>query len=94
MMKIDWSRQADQDRDAIYDHIEVNNPRVAARMDSLFDKAAATLLEHPTRGMPGAIPGTRELLTARSYCLVYEIDGETVRVLTLVQAARRRSQLD
>jgi len=89
MMKIDWSRQADQDREAIYDYIEADNPRAAARMDSLFDKAAATLLEHPKMGKPGAIPGTRELLAHRSYRLVYEIDGKTVRILTLVHTARQ-----
>jgi plasmid stabilization system protein ParE len=39
-------------------------------------------------GKPGKIPGTRELIPHESYRLVYQIDGETVWILTLVHAAR------
>jgi hypothetical protein len=35
-------------------------------------------------GKPGKIPGTRELIPHESYRLVYQIDGETVWILTLV----------
>ncbi|HHZ5728227.1 TPA: type II toxin-antitoxin system RelE/ParE family toxin [Escherichia coli] len=36
----------------------------------------------------GKIPGTRELIPHESYRLVYQIDGETVWILTLVHTAR------
>ncbi len=35
------------------------------------------------------IPGARELIPHENYSLVYEIDGETVWVLTLVHTARQ-----
>ena len=40
-------------------------------------------------GQSGKIPGTRELIPHESYRLVYEIDGETVWILTLVHTARQ-----
>ena len=39
-------------------------------------------------GKPGIVPGTRELIPHESYRLVYQIDGETVWILTLVHTAR------
>lgn len=80
---------AKQDRTEIVDYIRSDNPRAAARMDELFSDAAARLAEHPKLGTPGKIPGTRELIPHESYRLVYEIDDETVWILTLVHAARQ-----
>jgi len=42
------------------------------------------LIQHFMLGKPGKIPGTRELIPHESYRLVYQIDGETVWILTLV----------
>jgi addiction module RelE/StbE family toxin len=78
-----------EDRDAIYDYIEADNPLAAARMDELFEKAAATLAEHPKLGKEGTLPGTRQLLAHRSYWLVYDIDGDAVQVLAVVHTARQ-----
>lgn len=58
-------------------------------MDKLFSEAAAKLASHPKVGRPGKISGTRELIPHESYRLVYEIDGNTVWVLTLVHTARQ-----
>ena len=58
-------------------------------MDELFSEAAASLADHPMLGRPGKISGTRELIPHESYRLVYEIDGETVWVLTVVHSARQ-----
>jgi plasmid stabilization system protein ParE len=58
-------------------------------MDELFSEAVARLADHPRLGRPGTIPGTRELCPHESYRLVYEIDGETVWILTLVHTARQ-----
>ena len=66
-----------------------DSPRAAARMDQLFSDAATKLADHPKLGRVGKIAGTRELIPHESYCLVYEIDGETVWVLALVHTARQ-----
>lgn len=87
-MKVIWTPEALQDRIDIWDHIAADNPRAAARMDTLFSNAAALLVDHPKLGRSGRIEGTREWLPHASYRLVYEIDGETVWLLALVHTAR------
>jgi plasmid stabilization system protein ParE len=57
-------------------------------MDGIFSETAARLTRHPMLGNPGPIPGTRELIPHESYRLVYQIEGETVWILTLVHTAR------
>ena len=88
-MRVVWTPEAQQDRGDIWNHIAADNPPAAARMDERFSDAAARLARHPMLGQPGKIHGTRELIPHESYRLVYEIDGETVWILTLVHTARQ-----
>lgn len=88
-MKVRWMAAAKHDRTEIVDYIRSDNPRAAVRMDELFSDAAARLAEHPKLGTLGKIPGTRELIPHESYRLVYEIDDETVWILTLAHTARQ-----
>ena len=88
-MSVVWTPQALRDRADIWDYIAADNPGAAVRMDELFSDAASRLTLHPMLGRPGKIPGTRELVPHESYRLVYEIDGETVWILTLVHTARQ-----
>ncbi|ADV02273.1 MAG: addiction module toxin RelE [Burkholderiales bacterium RIFCSPLOWO2_12_67_14] len=87
-MRVVWTPEAQQDRADVWDYIAADNSRAAARMDEIFSDAAARLIQHPMLGKPGKIPGTRELIPHESYRLVYQIDGETVWILTLVHTAR------
>lgn len=73
----------------MWDYIAADSPRAAARMDELFGKAAARLLDHPQLGRPGKIAGTRELIPHESYRIVYELHNDTVWILTLVHTARQ-----
>lgn len=88
-MKVIWTPEAEADRQDIVEYIADDNPIAAVRMDQLFSDAAATLTQFPMRGRPGTITGTRELIPHESYRLVYEIEGETIWVLTLVHTARQ-----
>ena len=89
-MKVVWTPEALQDRNAIWDYIATDNPPAAARMDALFSESASRLTEHPKLGRPGKITGTRELVVHEHYRLVYEIagDADTVWILTLMHTAR------
>lgn len=60
-MRVQWTPEAVQDRLAIWDYLVERNPGAAARMDTLFSKAAERLAAHPELGKPGLIAGTREL---------------------------------
>lgn len=77
-MKVIWTPQAEQDRRAIWDCLDARDPDAALRMDRLFSDAAATLVDFPTLGTEGEVPGTRELTPHRSYRLVYEVVGDRV----------------
>ena len=88
-MRVIWTPEAQEDRADVWDYIAADNPHAAARMDALFSDAAAGLAEHPKLGRPGKISGTRELIPHESYRLVYEIELETVWVLSLVHTARQ-----
>ena len=88
-MKVQWTPQALQDRADIWDYIAAESLRAAVHMDELFSAAADRLSDYPMLGRPGKIRGTRELTPHESYCLVYEISGESLWVLALVHTARR-----
>ena len=88
-MRVIWTPEAQQDRADIWDYIVTENPQAAVRMDERFSDAATRLVVHPMLGHPGKIPGTRELIPHENYRLVYEIERETVWILTLVHTARQ-----
>lgn len=56
MSPLYWTREAIADRDAIYDHIEADNPAAALAMDELFEEKASRLIDHPNLGRKGRIP--------------------------------------
>lgn len=91
-MKQVWTEEAEQDRDSIYDRIEAENPPAAVELDMRFDRRAEQLVGHPLIGRAGRVPGTRELVVRPNYLLVYDIDGDTVRILRVLHAAQQWPQ--
>ena len=87
-MRVVWTPEALDDRAEVWGAIASDDTRAAARMDTLFSNAAATLAIHPMSGRVGQIAGTRELIPHKNYRLVYEIAGDTVWILALVHTAR------
>ncbi len=88
-MRVLWAPEALQDRTDIWDYIATKNAAAAARVDELFNNAAARLSDHPNLGKQGKTQGTRELIPHESYRLVYEINGETVWILALIHTSRQ-----
>lgn len=43
--------------------------------------AGDSLAHFPNRGRPGLLPGTRELVAAKPYVLIYRVSESEVRVL-------------
>lgn len=87
-MRVLWTLAAEQDRADIVDYIAQDNPLAAIRIDELFEAAVGRLAEHPLMGPPGKVPGTRELIPHENYRLVYEVQADTVWILSLVHVAR------
>ena len=88
-MKVLWSLEALQDRQAIWNYLFQESPKAAVHVDGLFDDAARRLEIFPESGRLGLISGTRELIPHESYRLVYEIQAETVWILALVHTSRQ-----
>lgn len=88
MMELRWTPEAIQDREEIYDYIEADNPAAALALDELFAEKAGRLVDHPGLGRPGRVPGTHELVAHQNYILVYDVEGDLVRVLRVLHAAR------
>lgn len=80
-MRLIWAQYALEDRRAIYDHIEADDARAAALVDTRISEAVARLIDYPESGRPGRVEGTRELVVGRTSCIAgYRVMGETVRI--------------
>ena len=88
-MQLHWTPEAIADREAIYDHIEADNPAAALALDELLEARAGHLIEHPHMGRKGRQGTTRELVAHRHYILVYDVAGDMVRVLRVLHSARQ-----
>jgi toxin ParE1/3/4 len=69
-VRLVWAQYALQDRRAIYDHIEVDEARAAALVDTRIAEAVVRLIDFPESGRPGRVEGTRELVVGRTSCIV------------------------
>ena len=88
-MKLVWSRHAAADRLAVFTWIAQDDPRAAALVDDRLEDAARRLIDFPESGRPGRVEGTRELVVARTpYVVLYQIVGDTVRLLRVIHGAR------
>ncbi|MEO7953054.1 MAG: type II toxin-antitoxin system RelE/ParE family toxin [Polaromonas sp.] len=88
-MRLFWTPEALDDRRAIYDYIEADNPRAALTLDELFSEKVRHLIDHPGLGRIGRITGTRELVVQKNYILIYDTTVELVRILRVLHAARQ-----
>ncbi len=88
-MRVRWSLAANQHLADIVDFIAFENPHAALRLDDLLRRAVGRLADFPQSGRPGLIAGTRELLPHRSDRIVYDIEGETVRIMAIVHTSRQ-----
>jgi toxin ParE1/3/4 len=89
-MKIVWSLFAISDRGAIFDYIEADSPRAAARIDDQIEAQVDRLIKLPEIGRPGRLAGTRELVIQRTpYIAAYVIEDDIVRVLRVLHGAQQ-----
>lgn len=92
-MRLVWTAEALDDRRAIYDFIEFDNPIAALELDELISQCACRLPDFPEPGRLGRIPGTRELVAHQNYILIYDVAGDLIRVIRVLHAARQWPQI-
>jgi toxin ParE1/3/4 len=89
-VQIAWTTAAVVDLEQISDYLLENHPELATATIQRIFKSVSELKLFPARGRSGRKEGTRELvLTQLPYLAVYELVGETIRVLRVLHGARR-----
>lgn len=87
-MRLEWSILAMDDRNAIFDYIEADNPRAAVTVDNRIEEQVERLLHFPKMGRTGRIEGTRELVIQHTpYIVAYRV--KSYRVLRILHGAQR-----
>jgi toxin ParE1/3/4 len=88
-VKIRWSAEANEDRVAIFDFIEMDNPRAAGRIDDKFLDAVERLKTFPKLGRPGRRSGTRELpVPGTPYIVAYRIHSDEIEMLHILHGSQ------
>jgi toxin ParE1/3/4 len=90
-VRLVWSPQAVEDLAALRAYIERDDP-IAARKTALrIIEAVDTLIPaNPKVGRPGRVPGTRELVIARTpFVVPYRLREGRIEVLRIFHGARR-----
>ena len=89
-MKLIWSRAAVRGRERQIDYVAERNPGAAARLEQRIIDATDQLIDHPRIGRAGRVSGTQELVVARTpYIVIYEIEGDAVRIIRVLHSAQR-----
>lgn len=89
-MRVRWLRVARDNFDAEVAHVAADDPAVARLVAERIFDAVATLVEFPARGRPGRVPGTRELIVAKTrYVVPYRVRGDRIEILRVFHASRR-----
>ncbi|MGU7784116.1 type II toxin-antitoxin system RelE/ParE family toxin [Burkholderia sp. PU8-34] len=90
-LALHWNPKALEDRAAIMDHIGQDNPVAALELDELLEERAAALPARAELYRHGRVSGTRELVIARNYVLVYRVQ-QAERVVEVLRVLHARQQ--
>ncbi len=89
-MKVEWSHPAQRDLITIAEYIAADSPNAALAVVDRIDSLVAALADHPRRGRPGRVAGTRELVVPNlPYIIAYRIRDERVQVLRVLHNSRK-----
>ncbi len=90
-MRIIWSAEAVRDLASLRAYIAEESPEAAQRTVLRIVQIIADVLPtNPHMGRPGRVPGTRELVVARTpYIVPYRVRDKTLEILRVYHGARR-----
>lgn len=92
-MRVRWLRKALRNLDDEAAYTAADDTAAASLVVSRVLGAAAMLAEQPGLGRPGRVPGTRELVVAKTRSIVpYRVRGETFDILRVFHTSRRLPQ--
>ncbi len=90
-MRIIWSAEAVRDLASLRAYIAEESPEAAQRTVLRIVQIIEDVLPtNPHMGRPGRVPGTRELVVARTpYIVPYRVRDKTLEILRVHHGARR-----
>jgi toxin ParE1/3/4 len=89
-MRVRWLRKALRNLDDEAAYIATDDAAAARLVVKRVLDAVSSLAEQPGLGRPGRVPGTRELVVAKTHYIVpYRVRGETVEILRVFHTSRR-----
>jgi toxin ParE1/3/4 len=89
-MRVRWLRKALRNLDDEASYIAADDTAAAHLVVERVLAAVAMLAAQPGLGRPGRVPGTRELIVAKTrYIVPYRVRGETVEILRVFHTSRR-----
>ncbi len=89
-MRVSWVRKALRNLDEEPTYIAADNAAAARLVVDRVLEAVAKLGAQPGMGRPGRVPGTRELIVAKTrYIVPYRVRGDTVEILRVFHTSRR-----
>ena len=89
-MRVRWLRKALRNLDDEATYIATDDEAAARLVVKRVLDAVASLPEQPGLGRPGRVPGTRELIVAKTrYIVPYRVRGETLEILRVLHTSRR-----
>lgn len=84
-----WTRRARRRLDEIGSRISEDNPPAATRVVAAIAYGIAQLREAPSRGRPGRIQNTRELvIVGTPYLVAYRVHTNDIEILTIQHGAQ------
>ena len=89
-MRVKWLRTALRNLDEEATYIAADDAAAARLVVARILDAVALLGEQPGLGRPGRVPGTRELIVAKTrYLVPYRVRGESIEILRVFHTSRR-----
>lgn len=86
-MRIEWSREAQEELWNIIDYIDDRNPQAALILQRGIETAVHSLSLNPFMCRLGRVDNTREIVVHPNYLIVYRIIGH-IEVLSVIHAKR------
>ena len=89
-MRVRWLLKALRNLDDEATYIATDDAAAARLVVKRVLDTVSVLAEQPGLGRPGRVPGTRELIVAKTrYIVPYRVRGETVEILRVFHTSRR-----
>jgi plasmid stabilization system protein ParE len=89
-MRVRWLRKALRNLDDEASYIAADDATAARLVVKRVLDAVSMIAAQPGLGRPGRVPGTRELIVAKTrYIVPYRVRGETVQILRVFHTSRR-----